>query len=205
MLKPVFLALAAAAFLSGCATETVWAPDDVVARAAYRHNGPTALTLYTMINNRSGEGAHTSLMVNASQRVLFDPAGSVKFTAVPERNDVLYGITPAVKTAYASAHARSTYHVMIQEIEVSPEVAELALKLVQENGAVSQAQCALSTSSILKKLPGFENIKTGWFPGKLAAQFGALPGVVTTTVYEDDDDDKSVAIQALDAQLGNTN
>ena len=186
--------------LTGCAGGPVPsqnAPDDVIARAAYRHSGPPALTLFTMVNNRSGSGAHTSLMINASQRVIFDPAGSVRHERLPERNDVLYGITPAVADFYARAHARETFHAIIQTRPVSAEVAERALQLAQANGSVAQSQCAAATSAILRQLPGFETIRPTWFPNNLAAQFGALPGVTTRKLYEDDADDKSLAIAAF--------
>ena len=96
-MRSLVLALGAMVFLAGCAAESVWAPDDAVARAAYRHDRPPRLTVYTMINNNSGGGAHTSLMINGSQRVIFDPAGSFKHDTIPERNDALFGITPPVE------------------------------------------------------------------------------------------------------------
>jgi hypothetical protein len=201
MLRYTALALLAATSLAGCTAQSVWAPDDVVARATYRHAGPPALTLYTMVNNRTGAGAHTSLMINASQRVIFDPAGTVKHTSIPERNDVLYGITPEIKEFYARAHARKTYHVEIQRIEVSAEVAEMAFQMVKANGAVPSAKCALTTSTILSRLPGFESISPGWYPNKLADQFARLPGVVETSLFENDDEDKAVAIAIYDAKI----
>lgn len=85
--------------LAGCGAGNDMRPDasaEVISSASYRHDGPAALTLYTMINNRSGAGAHSSVMINGSQRVIFDPAGTVRLSAVPERGDVLYGITPQV-------------------------------------------------------------------------------------------------------------
>jgi len=170
------------------------ASAEVISSASYRHPGPPALTLYTMINNRSGAGAHTSLMINGSQRVIFDPAGTVRLSAVPERGDVLYGITPGVADFYARAHARETYHVVIQRIEVSPEVAERAMRLAISNGPVASAQCALSTAAILRQLPGFETVGSTWFPKKLMDSFATLPGVQTTRIFENDDDDKAVAI-----------
>lgn len=176
------------------------APPDVVARAAYVHDAPPSLTLYTMINNRSGSGAHTSLMINASQRVIFDPAGSVRHRTLPERQDVLYGVTPKVERLYARAHARETFHVVIQEVQVPAAVAEKALRLAEANGSVGQARCALETSAILRQLPGFESISSTWFPNNLAEQFGALPGATTRKLYDDDADDKSGAI----AELGET-
>lgn len=177
------------------------APPEVISSASYRHSGPPALTLYTMINNRSGAGAHTSLMINGSQRVIFDPAGTVRLSAVPERDDVLYGITPSVADFYARAHARETYHVVIQTIEVSPEVAERALRLAIANGPVGSARCTLSTSTILSQLPGFESVGFTWFPKRLMDGFGALPGVQTARIFEDDDDDKSVAIAEFEQSM----
>ena len=53
-MRSLVLALAASLTLAGCAAESVWAPDEEVARAAYRHDGPPRLTLYTMINNNNG-------------------------------------------------------------------------------------------------------------------------------------------------------
>lgn len=183
--------------LAGCGAGADMRPDaspEVIRSAAYIHPGPPALTLYTMINNRSGAGAHTSLMINGSQRVIFDPAGTVRLSAVPERGDVLYGITPGVADFYARAHARESYHVVIQRIEVSPDVAERALRLAVANGPVASAQCALSTSAILRQLPGFDAVGSTWFPKALMDQFEALPGVQTTKIFENDADDKSLAI-----------
>ena len=177
------------------------ASPEVISSASYRHPGPPALTLFTMINNRSGAGAHTSLMINGSQRVIFDPAGTVRLSAVPERGDVLYGITPGVADFYARAHARETYHVVIQRIEVSPEVAERALQLAISNGGVASAQCALSTARILRQLPGFESIGSTWFPKRLMDDFEALPGVQTTKIFENDADDKAVAIAQYEQSL----
>jgi hypothetical protein len=196
-MRSLVLALGAMVFLAGCATESVWAPDDAVARAAYRHDGPPRLTVYTMINNNSGGGAHTSLMINGSQRVVFDPAGSFKHDTIPERNDVLFGITPPVEDVYTRYHARKTYHVQIQRLDVSPELAERAIQLVKANGPVPSAQCSLATSRILGELfPG--QIRTSWFPRKTAEDFGKIPGVTEEKLYEYDGDDNSNVLAAWD-------
>lgn len=196
------LLIAATLFsLAGCTLPPDQLPDAsnvVIERAAYQHDGPSKLTLYTMINNRSGAGAHSSLMINGSQRVVFDPAGTVRFRAAPERGDVLFGITPQVADFYARAHARETYHVVIQELEVSPETAELALQLVFEHGRAAPAFCAKSTSSVLRQLPGFDGISRTFLPKRLMDDFERLPGVKTRRLYEDDDDDKTLAISQFE-------
>ncbi|SLN20783.1 hypothetical protein PEL8287_00871 [Roseovarius litorisediminis] len=193
-MRSVMIAVSAAMMLGGCAAESVWAPDEAVAKAAYHHDGPTRLTLYTMLNNRSGAGAHTSLMVNGSQRIIFDPAGSFKHPSIPERNDVVFGVTPQVEDVYTRYHARETYHVKVQKLDVSPEVAARAMQLVQSYGPVPSAQCSRSTSTILAQLfPG--QVKPTWYPKQLAEEFGKLPGVREQELYEDDSDDNSKVLR----------
>jgi len=106
-------------------------PFEQAQAVAYRDDGPPKLTLITVVNNQTGNGGHTALMISGSQRVIFDPAGSFRPDWVTERGDVIYGITPRNFQAYRSAHSRVAFHVATQEIEVSPAVAELALRLVQ--------------------------------------------------------------------------
>lgn len=197
MIRLWMIALGAVLVLSGCAGVSVWATDEEVSRAIYRHDGPTRLTLYTMLNNRTGAGAHTSLLINGSQRLIFDPAGSFKHESIPERNDVLFGATPAFVDIYTRYHARKTYRVRIQTLDVSPELAERAIAAVKAYGAVPAGQCAKSTSSIMAELfPG--QISTTWLPRKLAAQFGSIPGVTTEDMYEYDDDDNSKVLATWD-------
>ncbi|WP_020043298.1 hypothetical protein [Salipiger mucosus] len=196
---------AAMVALAGCAVPGANRPDaspEEVAAARYRHDGPPAITLYTMVNNRSDAGAHSSLMINApSQRVVFDPAGSVRAKNVPEVGDVLYGITPDVAEFYGRAHARETYRVRIQRIEVPAEVAERALQLAQASGPVAEAQCTVATSGLLKQLPGFEGISSTWFPVRLADQLAKYPGVTEQVLRENDADDKQIAIAEYEARI----
>nr|WP_226782209.1 hypothetical protein [Oceaniglobus trochenteri] len=184
------LALALLA-LAGCGAGavSVVAPMEEVQRRAYVHPGPKSLTLYTVINNRSGSGAHTALMVNASQRVLWDPSGSFYHPAAPERNDVLFGFTPTIQAVYVDYHARETFRIVEQTVEVAPEVAELALKLVQEQGAAGSATCSITTTGILAKLPGFEGFPVSYFPVKTMENFAERTGVQRRTITDDDADD----------------
>ncbi len=195
--------LIAAALLltvAGCATQQPYASDAEVLAASYREPGPKSLTVYTMINNRSGEGAHTAMLINASEQVIFDPAGSFYSSAVPERDDVLFGITPGMEKAYRSAHARSTYHVVSQTVQVTPEQAETAYRLALSNGAVPGAFCTSATSKLLANVPGFENVSTTMRPKKLMAQLEEMPGVVTTRYFENDNPDLQLALAEADAR-----
>ena len=68
-------------------------------------------------------------------------------------------------------------------------------------GPVPQAYCTRAISKILGELPGFEGLGTTWFPDKLSARFGALPGVVTTEHNENDSDSLRDARRAIARQL----
>ena len=185
-----FVMLALCAALSACgAAEPTWAPDADVAKARYVHEGPKTVTLFTVINVQNGSGAHSGLMINGSQRVMFDPAGTWALPRLAERNDVHFGITEKMKNFYIDYHARETFDVVEQTMVVSPQVAELVMQRAMAYGAVPKAHCANSISAILQGVPGFEGITSTMMPKKLMKQFGALPGVTTVTISDDDADD----------------
>nr|WP_177213184.1 hypothetical protein [Celeribacter neptunius] len=186
------------AVLTACgAAEPKWAPDAEVARSHYVHGAPYQLTLFTVISNKSGFGGHSALMVNApAERVIFDPAGTFYHPHLPERNDVHFGMSDAAVEFYIDYHARVTWHVVRQDITVSPEVATLALARVQAYGAVPKAQCATSVSSILANLPGFEATPQTMSPKKLMTWFATVPGVTESTYYDDSPDENGQLIQA---------
>lgn len=198
-MRKALLCLSLPLALAACGAEPVWAPDEAVARARYVSNEPTSLTLYTVVSKRNGTGGHSALMINASQRVLFDPAGSFKVGSVPERNDLLYGITERMRKLYIDYHARDTYDVLAQTIQVSPAVAEQALREAQSYGAVNKAFCGNSVSDILKELPGFENTPRTFSPVRISGAFAARPGVMTR-LYRDGDPDIQTGIVMIDGE-----
>lgn len=172
-----------------------------VDRVRYVAEGPKRLTLLTMKNVSSGNGAHSGMIINASQQVLWDPAGNFGSSVIPERNDVHFGITPQIADLYVSYHSRETYYTVIQEVDVAPEVAEMALQLAIANGPTPSAACASHTSRMLSQLPGFGSIRRTLFPNNLQDQFAKIPGVRTREHRENDSDDKSVAAAQIDAIL----
>lgn len=182
----LFLVVAALAVLAACGTKPVFDSPDEVQRRAYVYDGPPALTLITMVNNRTGTGGHSSLMINASQRTMYDPAGRYYNSTVPEQHDLLYGITPEILKRYVSFHARDTHHVVLQTVEVSPAVAEQAFALAKQRGTSWDAMCSTNVTRILSRVQGFENLQGSIFPARLMKRFGELPGVKTEEVYEYD-------------------
>ena len=187
-MRRFFLCFVALLGLTACGAEPVTAPPGAIAAARYVHDAPTSITLYTVINNNSGAGAHSGLLINASQRVMFDPAGTFKHPRVPETNDVHYGMTPRIVNFYIDYHARETFRVIEQTVLVSPGVAELVKQRAEAYGAVPKAQCSNSITTILSGVPGFESIGSTWYPAKLSDRFGKLPGVTSRTITDDDAD-----------------
>jgi hypothetical protein len=183
------LGLAVVLGLAACGAEPKWAPQEQVDAVRFVSEEPTSITLYTVVNTRTGSGAHSAILVNASERVIFDPAGTWYHPKLPERNDVHFGMTDKAIAFYLDYHTRITYDTIEQKIYVSPQVAELVLQKVKAYGAVPKAMCTQANSSILRGVPGFESLPQTYYPKKLADAFGRLPGVTTRVVTDDDADD----------------
>ncbi len=176
-MRRILIALLVPLALAACGAERTWAPDTEVQRSLYRDAGPPTLTLFTVISNQNGSGGHSALMVSGSQRAIFDPAGTFKHPALPERNDVIFGMSDKAVQFYKEYHARVTWRVVSQEVQVPPEVAEAALRRIQEYGPVPKAFCAQATSEILSGLPGFGHVPRGFSPLAVMRAFGEVPGV----------------------------
>ncbi|MGV6839540.1 MAG: hypothetical protein ACWA40_05030 [Planktomarina sp.] len=182
MRRRQFLFGASAAALSGCGikAKSIWADDAALARARYVHDGPSSFTLITVINVGSDNGAHTALLINASERVLFDPFGSFGVDFVPERNDVHFGMNPGVLDLFIDFHARREYYVVTQHVHLDPATAEDLYRRALQAGPIGQALCAASTSALLSKTPGLQGkIRRTLFPDRLSAQVAKLDGVIT--------------------------
>lgn len=201
-----FLLLMIPLWLAACGgpAEPVWAPDEEIQKYAYRHEGPPEFRLYTVVSTRNGSGGHSGLLINApSGRILFDPAGTFKLPFAPERNDVHYGMTENALKVYIDYHARETFDVIEQRVEVTPEQAAIAARLVKEYGAVPKAQCSLAITRVLKQIPGFATINVTYLPNSTARRFGELTGVTTRRISDDDaDKNHNVLFEAGRAGLG---
>lgn len=141
-----------------------------------------------MVNNRSNEGAHSALMINGSERVIFDPAGTWYHPQLPERGDAHYGIQDPVVDFFIDYHARVTFRVVRHEVVVTQAQADAVLRNVRDYGTVGPAFCTNAISQVLRGVPGFESIRSTFFPKRMMRNFAALPGV-TERVYRDDDPD----------------
>jgi hypothetical protein len=184
--------------LAACSGERVWAPEAAVQAARFAHVGQPELVIVTIMNYRSKRGDHTAMFINADERVLFDPAGSWKLPNIPERNDLHYGIAPQIGASFYLSHTRETHYSVVQRIPVSLETALRAKQLAAEAGPVPAAHCAISTVGILRQLPGFQDLRSGYFPHKLMEQIAEIPGVTTYELHHDAPDlnRQAFAVQA---------
>ncbi len=155
--------------------------------AAYVSPLPNSITLLTMVKASGDFGEHSGILINASQQVLYDPAGTFRHSTSPNARDVNYGMHPAMVDYYKSYHARYGYYVVAQEIQVSPEIAELVFQRAIAQGETAKLRCGIAVSSVLNGLPMFADIPTTYYPGKIMDSFAEVPNVSTTYVYEDDD------------------
>lgn len=186
MQRRSFIALALPAALAACGADNKWADDATVRAARYHSDDPPSISLLTVIGIPRGEGGHSALMINGSQRVIYDPAGSWEHPRIPERHDVLYGITDNFLHFYIDYHARSTYWVAQDTVPVSLAVADAAIRSAEAEGPSNKSFCAVNTGRVLRRVPGFEGAPTGFSPLKLRAWFLTLPGVVSHR-YQDGD------------------
>lgn len=198
----ILCGLVVALAFAACGADSKWAPQEQVDAMRFVAGPPTYITLYTVVNTRTGSGAHSAILVNASERVIFDPAGTWYHPKLPERHDVHFGMSDKAIAFYLDYHTRITYNTIEQTIYVSPEVAELVLARVKAYGAVPKAMCTQATSSILRGVPGFESLPQTFYPRKLSEAFGHLPGVTTRVVTDDDaDDNHGVLMRQRDGTL----
>jgi len=89
-------------------------------------------------------------------------------------------MTDSAVQFYKEYHARVTWHVVSQEVPVSAQTAEKALRLAMEYGAVAKAYCTRANTDILSQLPGFDGVPRTFYPVKLMKYIATLPGVKTS-------------------------
>jgi len=197
------LALAGLALLglAACADPPIWDSDIEVSRATYVPPGPATVTLITSINTRNNSGAHSALLIGGAQRLLFDPAGSWHNPGIPERHDVLFGMSPGYMDLYIAFQSNGVFEVRTQTVEVSAAVAAELSRAVQAYGPVAPAFCNRAVTDVLRQTPGFESIQANFFPLNTMEQFAQLPGVRGQTIIgtTGDEDDASDAV--VEAQL----
>lgn len=180
----VFVALL---LLPACVVQLPWAPDERLLEARYSSRGPATITLMTVVANGSNSAGHAALLINGSQQVIYDPAGTWYHRDVPERADLLYGITPKMLQYYIDYHARDRFHVVMQTKEVSVQVADDLIARAIAKGASMSAMCAQNTSALLAATPGFDGVTANMWPRKGVEAMSRVPGVTIRRIYQEDE------------------
>jgi hypothetical protein len=184
-MRTTLLALAAITALAGCEFYRPASPDEIT-RARYVSTEPASVTLMSMVNADTGRSAHTGLLINGSQQVLYDPAGTFTHPDLPRAGDVHYGMTPRFVDYYERYHARFDYFVEIQTVPVSRAAADQIIANAQGQGKSMKMTCALAAADVLQPVPPFQNVSHSVFPEALRRDFAAMPGVEIRHVTESD-------------------
>lgn len=184
MIRPLIL-LAAAVLLAGCETYIAAVPGEV-ARARYVSDEPPSVTLLSMVSTRTGRSAHSALLINGSEQVIYDPAGTFQHPDLPRRYDIHYGVTPRFLDYYERYHARFSHFVQSQKVYVSRETADMVLANAVAQGRTPKFLCNTSVAAALRPVAPFGEVRGGFFPETTRDDFARISGVEDSYVYEAD-------------------
>ena len=173
------------AALAGCEVYRGAEPE-VVSRAAYTSEEPASVTLISMVNNKNDRSAHSALVINGSQRVIYDPAGTFQHPDMPRRDDIHYGVTPRMLDYYERYHARFSHHAHSQTVYVSRETADQVLANAQAIGRTPKMLCAGSVTGAIRPIEPFTEVRGSIFPETIRRDFTRIAGVENSYVYESD-------------------
>lgn len=184
-MRRALVALLAMAALSGCEVYTPASPE-AIARARYESPEPPSVTLFSMVNTASGRSEHSGLLINGSQQVLYDPAGTFTHPDLPRAGDIHYGMTPRFVDYYERYHARFDYFVEAQKVPLSRAQADQIIANAQAEGQRMKMTCSLAVADVLRPVPPFESVRKSIFPEGIREDFDRVAGVEDSYVYEHD-------------------
>lgn len=171
--------------LSGCEVYRE-AELEEVAQARYVSSTEPSITLLSMVNAENGRSAHAALLINGSEQVLYDPAGTFQHPDLPRRDDIHYGVTPRYLDYYERYHARFSHYVHAQEVPVSRATADQVLANAEALGRTPKMFCAGSVTGAVRPVAPFTEVRTSLFPETVRQDFAAIPGVRDRYVRETD-------------------
>lgn len=179
------LAVVLALSVAGCEIYQPASPD-AIAAARFESDGPASITLLSMVNARNGRSAHSALLIDGSQVVLYDPAGTFTHPDLPRANDVHYGMSPRYVDYYERYHARFSHFVHRQTIAVSRAEADEAIARAEAEGKTAKMHCALAIAAVLQPMPRFDAVRASYFPEVVREDFARFDGVEEGFIYEHD-------------------
>jgi hypothetical protein len=171
--------------LAGCEVYRPATPE-AIAAARYESDAPASVALISMVNARNGRSAHSALLINGSQQVLYDPAGTFTHPDLPRAGDIHYGMSPRFVDYYERYHARFSHFVHVQQVEVDRATADELIARAQAEGKTAKMHCALAVAAVLQPVRPFGATRSSYFPEVLREDFERLPGVRERFVYDSD-------------------
>ncbi len=165
---------------TGCRGLFARTSADERARNTYVAEGPPQITLFTFVYEPIDFHWHSGLMISAGERILYDPAALWNDRPRRRHRDVRYGFCDERLANYMQRVVGRSRHVIIQSVEVPAEVAQAALEIAVSRQPRIYGTCASSITTLLRELPGFEDIPRVVFPVNLMEAFADIPGVRTT-------------------------
>jgi len=183
--RGALVALAGALMLAGCEIYEPASPEEI-SRASYVSAEPPSVTLVSMVSTRTGKSAHSALLINGAQRVLYDPAGTFQHPDLPRRGDIHYGITPRFLDYYERYHARHSHFVHSQTVYVSRATADQVLANAKAIGPTPKMLCNTAVANALRPVSPFTEVRPTISPEASRRAFALIPGVADSYVREDD-------------------
>ena len=137
---------------------------------------PPSITLLTVIGIPRGEGAHSALLINGSQRIIFDGAGSWNHPAIPGLRRALRDHAELQELLYRLSRAQSLW--VAGTPNWSRGVANAAIRAAEAQGATDKSFCAVVDRPGAAWVPGFGRA-SGFAAEDAATGSLTLPGVTS--------------------------
>ncbi|KPQ06029.1 MAG: hypothetical protein HLUCCA12_12530 [Rhodobacteraceae bacterium HLUCCA12] len=121
---------------------------------------------------------HSGLIIHTPEdRVLYDPGGYWADPRAVRRYDVTRGLSPELEESYLSRQSLVSgpdfWKLHLWETEVPDAVARQAVEIAEARTPYVFGGCSYGVTSLLRQLPGFEDIRVTFVPAELAAQLRA--------------------------------
>lgn len=147
----------------------------------YAGDGPSKLRIAIYEPQRPLLVPHAAMVIHAPEgHLIYDPAGWTPDPRGHRRVDVTYSVTPETERAFLlreeapmaltvlqSVVQPESWELYLFEAEVSDEVASEAARLARDRPALPKTGCAFGVSTLLRQLPGYEDINPCWLPSTL--------------------------------------
>jgi len=172
----ILIALSSLVVLASCSGLFLGANE--ISGPGYLGGGPSKLKIAIYQPNRAFLIPHTSLVIHAPDgHIIYDPSGWTPDKEKRRVADVIYSVTPEREKKFLlreEFHVRpGAWDLYLFEVELPDDVALTASVLARKRPIAPIGACVFGVSSLLHRLPGFEDIQPRLLPGRLLRQLQA--------------------------------